>query len=125
MVLNYPRPVIIKGMSYIFAVGTIQPRKNYDRLVEALSRLNRPDLHLVIAGVKGWLDTPLYEQIQRLGMTERVHFLGYVPDEDLPALACVEPAPDTLLLRREESAMMRSSAGTRAGPRRCARGADP
>jgi glycosyltransferase involved in cell wall biosynthesis len=74
------------GLPYILSVGTIQPRKNYDRLVEAVQRLHQPDLHLVIAGGKGWLDSPLYARVKELGMKERVHFLGYVPDQDLPVL---------------------------------------
>lgn len=76
----------IGGEPYIFTIGTIQPRKNYERLVEAVHRLNWPDLHLVIAGAKGWLESPLYQWIAQLGMQERVRFLGFVPDEDLPVL---------------------------------------
>lgn len=76
----------LSGRPYIFTAGTIQPRKNYDRLVDAICRLNQPDLHLAIAGEKGWLDAPLYDRIKELGMTARVHFLGFVPDEDLPVL---------------------------------------
>jgi glycosyltransferase involved in cell wall biosynthesis len=71
---------------YIFSVGTVQPRKNYGRLVEALHRLERPGLKLVIAGGKGWLDDPLYRQIEALGMSEQVQFLGFAADDDLPAL---------------------------------------
>jgi glycosyltransferase involved in cell wall biosynthesis len=76
----------IGGRPYIFSVGTVQPRKNYGRLVEALHRLERPDLKLVIAGDKGWLNDPLYEQIDSLGMSEQVQFLGFTADDDLPAL---------------------------------------
>lgn len=76
----------IGGGPYIFSVGTVQPRKNYGRLAEALHRLDRPDLSLVIAGGKGWLDDPLYEQIEALGLRDRVIFTGFAADEDLPAL---------------------------------------
>ncbi len=71
---------------YIFSVGTVQPRKNYARLAEAVSRLDFPELKIVIAGGKGWLDDSLYAQIEKLGLQKRVLFLGFVPDEDLPAL---------------------------------------
>jgi glycosyltransferase involved in cell wall biosynthesis len=74
------------GGPYIFSVGTVQPRKNYGRLVEAFHRLNQRDLKLVIAGGKGWLDDPLMRQVEALGLSERVRFLGFVPDDDLPAL---------------------------------------
>jgi glycosyltransferase involved in cell wall biosynthesis len=71
---------------YIFSVGTVQPRKNYDRLVEAFHQLNEPDVKLVIAGGKGWLDESLYRRIADLDLQKRVVFLGFTPDEDLPAL---------------------------------------
>ncbi|GAB4469218.1 MAG: glycosyltransferase family 1 protein [Anaerolineae bacterium] len=71
---------------FILSVGTVQPRKNYLRLVEALHRLDRPDLRLVIAGGRGWLDDPLYARIDDLGLQDRVIFTGFVPDADLPAL---------------------------------------
>jgi len=71
---------------YILSVGTVQPRKNYVRLVEAFASLDRPDLKLVIAGGKGWLDDPLYQTIADLGLNERVHLIGFAADADLPAL---------------------------------------
>ncbi len=81
---------------YILSVGTVQPRKNYGRLAEALHRLGRPAIRLVIAGGRGWLDDALYTQIAALGLEERVKFTGFVADEDLPALysgACVFAFP--------------------------------
>jgi glycosyltransferase involved in cell wall biosynthesis len=71
---------------FILSVGTVQPRKNYQRLAEAFKRLDNPDLRLVIAGGKGWLDTPLYQSIRDLRLEDRVKFLGFVADADLPAL---------------------------------------
>lgn len=73
---------------YIFSVGTVQPRKNYARLIEALALLGPAfsDMHLVIAGGRGWLDGPIYQSVESLGLTNRVHFTGFVRDEDLPAL---------------------------------------
>lgn len=73
---------------YIFSVGTVQPRKNYARLVQALAALGpqHADVHLVIAGGRGWLDAPIYQTVRDLGMGERVHFTGFVRDEDLPVL---------------------------------------
>ncbi len=85
----------IQENPYIFSVGTVQPRKNYARLIEALAALGPAyaDVHVVIAGGRGWLDDPIYETVQRLGLAERVHFIGFARDEDLPALytdaACV------------------------------------
>lgn len=73
---------------FLFTIGTVQPRKNYTRLCEALQILHRqhPDLHLVIAGGRGWLEDPLYDAIQDLRLGEYVHFIGFADDEDLPAL---------------------------------------
>jgi glycosyltransferase involved in cell wall biosynthesis len=73
---------------YIFTVGTIQPRKNYARLVQALAilRSRNYDLSLVIAGGHGWLEDPIYETIRDAGMSDFVHFIGFARDDDLPAL---------------------------------------
>lgn len=69
---------------FLLHVGTLQPRKNIPLLLEALSRLNRPDLPLVLAGGKGWIYEAIFARVQELGLSDRVHFAGYVPDEDLP-----------------------------------------
>lgn len=73
---------------FILVVGTIEPRKNYSRLVEAIAALRRefPSLALVVVGSKGWLYEPFFEQIETSGAREWVIFPGYVPDQDLPAL---------------------------------------
>jgi glycosyltransferase involved in cell wall biosynthesis len=78
----------IPDSDYIFSIGTIQPRKNYLRLIQALHRLGDEfgQIKLVIAGGKGWLDAPIYAAVQALGMEERVKFIGFVDDDDLPAL---------------------------------------
>lgn len=72
----------------IFSIGTVQPRKNYTRVIEALHQLGRDfeQVHYVIAGGKGWLDAPIYQTVQALGMAERVHFIGFADDADLPTL---------------------------------------
>jgi len=69
-------------------VGTIEPRKNLSRLVEALSRLRRDDPHLglVVVGAKGWLYEQFFTRVEELGLQEAVLLPGYVPDEDLPAV---------------------------------------
>ncbi len=106
-----PRP-------FILSVGTLQPRKNYGRLIEAFAEVIKhperspagakpkdatvrdasfdstafrsgrltPGWHLVIAGGKGWMAEPIFEQVKRSGLEGRVHFPGFVDDADLPAL---------------------------------------
>lgn len=73
---------------FLLAVGTIEPRKNLARLVEALAELRRDDhrLKLVIVGAKGWLYEELFERIEALGQQDAVMLTGYVPDSDLPAV---------------------------------------
>ncbi|MCL4366526.1 glycosyltransferase family 4 protein [Patescibacteria group bacterium] len=50
------------------------------------SIINHQLLQLIIAGSKGWLSEEIYALPKKLGIEERVKFLGHVPDEDLPAL---------------------------------------
>lgn len=73
---------------YIFSLGTLQPRKNWLRLIEAFAPLavERENLFLVIGGKQGWLYEPIMEHIQTLGLEQRVILPGYVAEEDLPAL---------------------------------------
>jgi len=71
----------------ILYVGTLGPRKGLDTLVAAFGRIaGRIPHHLVLAGKPGWWVDRLLREIRALGLTERVHLLGYVPEEDLPAL---------------------------------------
>ncbi len=78
----------LEDIRYILSVGTVQPRKNYSRVVEALAALRQSGLglHYVIAGGRGWLQDELRETIARTGMEQYVHLLGLVEDSDLPAL---------------------------------------
>jgi len=75
---------------FILGIGTLQPRKNFRRLVQAFSHLRPPafasDLKLVIAGGKGWLYNDIFAEVKRLGLEGRVLFPGFVDDDDLPAL---------------------------------------
>jgi len=75
---------------YLLYVGTLHPRKNLVRLVEAFyhatESLQNQKLKLVIAGKRGWLYNAIFERVQQLGLTERVIFPGYVADHDKPAL---------------------------------------
>ncbi len=72
---------------YILYVGTIQPRKNIDTLIEAYARLRveRGEMpRLVIVGRKGWLYDRLFARISELGLADEIIFTGFVPDEELP-----------------------------------------
>jgi len=71
---------------FIVAVGTLQPRKNYPRLIQAFAQLGEREANLVIAGGKGWMYDAVFAEVERLGLGERVIFPGFVADDDLPAL---------------------------------------
>jgi glycosyltransferase involved in cell wall biosynthesis len=73
---------------YILTVGTIEPRKNLDRLVAALADLRRddPGLRLVVVGALGWLYDGFLQAIEEHGQSDAVLRPGYIPDEDLPAV---------------------------------------
>ncbi|HMO58105.1 MAG TPA: glycosyltransferase family 1 protein [Roseiflexaceae bacterium] len=79
---------ISAGEPYLLYVGTVQPRKNLLRLIEALALVgrNRPTPRLLIAGRRGWLAAPIEHHAANLGIADRVVFTGYVADDDLPAL---------------------------------------
>jgi len=80
--------VSLGGAPYILFVGTIQPRKNLVRLIEAFSKLQARDqvLNLVIAGKVGWMYEEILAAPKKFGVGKRVKFLGYVSDEELASL---------------------------------------
>ncbi len=69
---------------FLLFVGTLEPRKNVVRLVEAYARLPQTSPPLVLVGGKGWLYEEVFRLVNALGLASRVHFAGYVPAEDLP-----------------------------------------
>ncbi|MFI5271435.1 MAG: glycosyltransferase family 4 protein [Ktedonobacterales bacterium] len=75
--------------SYVLAVGTAEPRKNFGRLVAAFlaatQGLARPP-RLVVVGDAGWLTAPLHARLAELERAGIVRVTGYVPRADLPAL---------------------------------------
>jgi glycosyltransferase involved in cell wall biosynthesis len=73
---------------YLLTVGTIEPRKNLDRLLDAVALLRRQgtDAHLVVVGAKGWLYRDFFDKLGRFPYRDAVIQPGYVPDADLPAV---------------------------------------
>lgn len=73
---------------FLLFVGTLEPRKNLVRLLQAFALVaaDNPDLHLVIAGRRGWLYDEIFAAVERSNARERIHFLDFVADDDLPAL---------------------------------------
>lgn len=73
---------------YLLHVGTIEPRKNLNRLLKVVYRLRRAgeDIRVVIVGGKGWLYEDFFRQLEELALGDAVVMPGFVPDTDLPAL---------------------------------------
>jgi glycosyltransferase involved in cell wall biosynthesis len=75
---------------FLFYLGTLEPRKNLVRLVEAYkgwraqARSADKDVKLVIAGGKGWFYKQIFQLVQELGLTEHVLFPGFIPRQELP-----------------------------------------
>ncbi len=63
---------------YLLFVGTVEPRKNLRRLVDAMA-VSKCSLPLVVAGSQGWGESGV-------SPTSSVQFIGFVADSDLPAL---------------------------------------
>jgi glycosyltransferase involved in cell wall biosynthesis len=71
---------------FILFVSTIEPRKNVPTLLRAVWQLMecyKEDVHLVLAGGRGWLFEDTFSVVEELGLDGRVHFVGRVPSEDL------------------------------------------
>jgi glycosyltransferase involved in cell wall biosynthesis len=76
--------------NYIIYIGTVQPRKNLARLIEALSRID--NLKLVVVGKttgigrQGWMFEEVLELPKKLNIEDRVIFTGFVPDKEVNQL---------------------------------------
>ncbi len=78
-----PGPPPIEGR-YVLAVGTVEPRKNLERLIAAWTSLDLDaDVQLALVGPKGWDDDSILAAAARV---PSVRMLGKVSDEELHAL---------------------------------------
>ncbi len=72
---------------FILSVGDLQPRKNQIGLIAAFSKLltECPQLkhHLVLTGKETWFTPKVREAARASGFASRIHFTGFVSDEDL------------------------------------------
>ncbi|MCD6109387.1 glycosyltransferase family 4 protein [bacterium] len=73
---------------FIFSVGTLEPRKNYETLIEAYSKIRayHPQVKLVIAGKNGWKSENIFKKVKELKLENDVIFLGYVTENELAKL---------------------------------------
>lgn len=72
---------------FVLSVGDLQPRKNQIGLITAFASLlqERPELphHLLLVGKPTWFAPKVYEAAKNSGIADRIHFTGFVNDEDL------------------------------------------
>lgn len=82
---NFKEKYGIRG-DYILYLGTLQPKKNLIRLIEAFNILyttyHIPHTQLIIAGKKGWLYEEIFQEVKRVKMEKRVIFTDFIPEED-------------------------------------------
>jgi len=77
-----PRP---SERPYVFFLGTIEPRKNIDTILDAWQKTRlREDFDLVIAGASGWGSEKTLARLR--SRPPGVRYLGYVPEDELPGL---------------------------------------
>ena len=79
-------PLGLRPDTYLLFMGTIEPRKNLQRLLEALEMAAPEVGPLVLAGGRGWRDAGIRRALGRLTAAGRVRGLGYVADGLRPAL---------------------------------------
>lgn len=76
---------------YLLFLGTLQPKKNLTRLIEAFSQLRNDKIKLVVAGMikegrGGWMYKDIFNRVEELHLKDRVIFTGYVDDSEVPYL---------------------------------------
>ncbi len=72
---------------FILYLGTIEPRKNLIRLIDAYAELrNRraTDLPLILAGGRGWGDDEILRHAGETGLGDAIRFPGFVPEDQIP-----------------------------------------
>jgi glycosyltransferase involved in cell wall biosynthesis len=70
---------------YFLYLGTLEPRKNIEMLIDAYAILNKRDKgvpYLVIAGKNGWNYDNIYKKVQGYGLNNKVVFTGYIESEE-------------------------------------------
>lgn len=74
-------------MAFLLYTGSLSPRKNLVRLLQAFARTGDALPHkLVLTGSKSWSDRSVYEMMDTLRLRDRIRQIGYVEEQDMPAL---------------------------------------
>jgi glycosyltransferase involved in cell wall biosynthesis len=73
--------------AYALSVGTLEPRKGIEPLIQAMGHADAPEIPLLIVGPDGWGDVSIADIVTREGLPEgRVRSLGFVSDAQLAVL---------------------------------------
>ena len=83
------RQKFAEGQQYFFYVGAIHPRKNVHRLIAAFGHFKsntHSPVKLLIAGRFAWQTGEVKDAFDQSGFQRDIHFLGYVPGDELPKL---------------------------------------
>jgi len=79
----------LRPKHYLLSVGTLEPRKNIERTLQAYAALPeylRRDFPLVLSGGKGWKDEAILARVKQIKLPGRVVLTGYVAHQELLAL---------------------------------------
>lgn len=78
--------------SYILYMGTLEPRKNIESIIEAFALMKKEadfrvqEVKLVLAGKKGWLYESIFNRIRQLGIENEVIFTDFVEEDHKPII---------------------------------------
>lgn len=75
-----------KKNKYLISVGTVYPKKNIERLIEAFSKIKTLDVDLLICGGSGANSESIYAAPTKYRIADRVHFLGRIETSELKVL---------------------------------------
>jgi alpha-1,3-rhamnosyl/mannosyltransferase len=76
----------LKAKKYFLCVGSMNPRKNLDRVISAFELIALPDHDLVVLGGPGWDHEDTLERVKRSAHTAKIRVLGNIPDHTLRTL---------------------------------------
>ena len=87
-ILNHVRQKYNLPTKFILGLSTLEPRKNFEGLIQAFNHVEPffSDMHLVIAGGKGWLYESIFAEAESSSVSDKIHIIGFVDDDDLPAI---------------------------------------
>ncbi|MBC2581568.1 glycosyltransferase family 1 protein [Clostridium sp. DJ247] len=82
--INYVREKYNLPQQYFLYLGTLEPRKNIESIIEAFAlykKKNKDNIKLVIAGGKGWGYESIFNKVEKHSLTKEIIFTGYVDEK--------------------------------------------